>query len=114
MLEAGKLQCASEIYERMHTSGVPCSIQTYNTMISVYGRGLQLDKAIEIFSNARRSGLYLDEKIYTNMIMHYGKGGMYLIKKFINMLRVCYQSQFLADMECSVTLTCLDSGYINK
>jgi pentatricopeptide repeat protein len=44
-------------------------------MISVYGRGLQLDKAIEIFSNARRSGLYLDEKIYTNMIMHYGKGG---------------------------------------
>lgn len=52
-------------------------------LCSVYGRGLQLEKAIEIFSNARRSGLYLDEKIYTNMIMHYGKAGMYLYLCFV-------------------------------
>lgn len=43
----------------------------------MYGRGLQVDKAIVVFNSARRSGLYLDEKIYSNMIMHYGKAGMY-------------------------------------
>lgn len=108
---SGKLIQSSFLMLKTRVSWSSCKIPAILVgWCSVYGRGLQLDKAIEIFSNARRSGLYLDEKIYTNMIMHYGKAGMYLIEIFILMFCMWYESQFLADMECSVTLTGLDSG----
>ncbi|KAL5721420.1 hypothetical protein ACHQM5_005071 [Ranunculus cassubicifolius] len=68
MLEAGKLHFASQIYERMLSSGVSPSIQTYNTMISVYGRGRKLDKAVEMLNVARSLNVILDDKTYTNMI----------------------------------------------
>uniref|UniRef100_A0A7N0TZ08 PROP1-like PPR domain-containing protein n=1 Tax=Kalanchoe fedtschenkoi TaxID=63787 RepID=A0A7N0TZ08_KALFE len=73
-LEAGKLQFATTIYERMMSMGLSPSIQTICTMISVYGRGRKLDKALEIFSEGRK-GVPLDEKAYTNLISYLGKAG---------------------------------------
>lgn len=45
---------------------------------SVYGRGRNLDRAMEMFNVTRSMGIPLDEKIYTNLICYYGKAGMYL------------------------------------
>ncbi|CAA6669601.1 unnamed protein product [Spirodela intermedia] len=70
-----KLHLASGIFGRMISEGVPPTIQTYNTMISVYGRRGKLEKAIEMFNTAKSIGLSIDEKTYTNMISYYGKSG---------------------------------------
>lgn len=42
---------------------------------SVYGRGRNLDKAVEMFNMAQSKGMTLDEKAYTNMIVYLGKAG---------------------------------------
>ncbi|MQI72159.1 hypothetical protein EI017_25740, partial [Escherichia coli] len=73
MLEAGKLHFASSIYEHMCSVGVTPSIQTFNTMISVYGQGQKLDKAVDMFNKGRLSGVPLDEKTYMTLIVYYGK-----------------------------------------
>ncbi|KAL6972238.1 hypothetical protein U1Q18_031926 [Sarracenia purpurea var. burkii] len=73
MLEAGKLHCASNIYERMLSAGVPPSLQTYSIMIRQASRNL--DKAVEMFNKARSMGVSLDEKAYSNLICYYGKAG---------------------------------------
>ncbi|KAL4566997.1 hypothetical protein LXL04_022567 [Taraxacum kok-saghyz] len=75
MLDAGRLNFAGSIYDRMLTNGVTPSIQTINTMITVHGRNRDVDKAIEMFNNARIKGMPLDEKAYTNIICYYGKAG---------------------------------------
>ncbi|THG09889.1 pentatricopeptide repeat-containing protein At5g27270 isoform X2 [Camellia sinensis] len=66
---------AASLYEHMLSSGVVPSIQTYSIMISVYGRGRNLNKAVEMFNTARSMGVSLDEKAYTNLICYYGKAG---------------------------------------
>lgn len=45
-------------------------------MISVYGKGGKLDKAVEMFAAAQELGLPIDEKMYTNMLSLYGKAGI--------------------------------------
>ncbi|XP_020581510.1 pentatricopeptide repeat-containing protein At5g27270 isoform X2 [Phalaenopsis equestris] len=74
MLDSGKLHLAIDIYDRMIDAGVRPSLQTYNTMISVYGRG-KSGKAIEMFDAAHDLCPSIDEKLYTNMISYYGKWG---------------------------------------
>jgi pentatricopeptide repeat protein len=59
----------------MISSGIPRSMQTFNIMISVYGQGGKLEKAVEMFSAAQELGLPIDEKTYTNMLSFYGKAG---------------------------------------
>ncbi|GKD20784.1 pentatricopeptide repeat-containing protein [Tanacetum coccineum] len=73
ILDAGRLNFAASIYDRMLTNGVAPSIQTFKTMITVHGRRGDLDKAIDMFNTARIKGVALDEKAYTNMICYYGK-----------------------------------------
>ncbi|KAL8167001.1 hypothetical protein V2J09_008500 [Rumex salicifolius] len=75
MMEAGKLHFATTIYERMISTGNFPSIQTYNTMMSVYARRRNIDKAVEMFNLAEKLDVSLDERIYTNMISIYGKAG---------------------------------------
>ncbi|KAG8094101.1 hypothetical protein GUJ93_ZPchr0012g20826 [Zizania palustris] len=75
MLDSGKLYSAVSIYDRMISSGIPWSIQTFNIMISVYGQGGKLDKAVEMFDAAQELGLTIDEKTYINMLSFYGKAG---------------------------------------
>ncbi|KAF3792927.1 Pentatricopeptide repeat-containing protein [Nymphaea thermarum] len=75
---AGKLLLAADIYDRMASSGVPTSLQTYSTMIRqyfVYGKAGNLDKASEMFNTALSADIKIDEKAYTNMITCYGKAG---------------------------------------
>lgn len=50
---------------------------------SVYGRGRNLEKAVEMLNTACSLGLSLDEKAYMNMITFYGKAGKFisLVKK---------------------------------
>lgn len=59
----------------MISAGISRSMQTFNIMISVYGKGGKLDKAVEMFDTAQDLGLPIDEKIYTNMLSLYGKAG---------------------------------------
>lgn len=52
----------------------------------MYGRGRNLDKAMEIFNMARSRGIPLDEKAYTNLICYYGKASKSLFAKWKNIL----------------------------
>jgi len=56
---------------------VVCS--TTSSLISVYGKGGKLDKAVEMFAAAQELGLPIDEKMYTNMLSLYGKAGQVLV-----------------------------------
>ncbi|KAK4788197.1 hypothetical protein SAY86_019516 [Trapa natans] len=78
MLEAGQLNFASDIFDHMLSKGVAPSIHTINTMISVYGTGRKLDKAVQMFNAVHTWGLHLDEKAYMNLIGFYGKAGMHV------------------------------------
>jgi len=64
----------------MISAGISRSMQTFNIMISVYGKGGKLDKAVEMFHTAQELGLPIDEKIYTNMLSLYGKAGQVLMR----------------------------------
>ncbi|WVZ24615.1 hypothetical protein V8G54_003159 [Vigna mungo] len=79
MLEAGKLQFASSIFDRMNSSGVAPSIETFNTMISVYGQDQKLDRAVEMFNKASSFDVPLDEKTYMNLIGYYGKAELLIL-----------------------------------
>lgn len=64
--------------------------------VSVYGRGRNLDKAVEIFNKAQGLGGPLDEKICTNMICRYGKAGLHFSLTTIHsILNIC-----IAKIQC--------------
>ncbi|KAF3792956.1 Pentatricopeptide repeat-containing protein [Nymphaea thermarum] len=79
---AGKLLLAADIYDRMFSSGVPTSLQTYSTMIRQYLCSSLENKLSEKFSLIPlqvfvplSADIKVDEKAYTNMITCYGKAG---------------------------------------
>ncbi|KAI4324874.1 hypothetical protein MLD38_030320 [Melastoma candidum] len=75
MLEAGKLKFAASIHQQMLAKGIAPSIRTINTMISVYGRSRELNKAIEMVDIAHSFNLSLDEKAYMNLLRFCSRQG---------------------------------------
>ncbi|GLJ34023.1 hypothetical protein SUGI_0684220 [Cryptomeria japonica] len=82
-LDAGKIEDAINLYADMQAAGVVPSLQTYESMISVFGRAGELQSAIRIFNSLLTSGITVNEKAYSNMIGCYGTAGIFKMLKTV-------------------------------
>ncbi|CAK8538318.1 unnamed protein product [Lathyrus sativus] len=76
--QQGKMMDAERVFEAMHKEArCEMNIVVYNTMITGYGKGSNMDGAESVFWNLSMRGIEPNEKSYAAMIEGWGRGGNY-------------------------------------
>jgi pentatricopeptide repeat protein len=75
LLGSGKLRGALDLFEEMEKAGVEPSLQTYCTLISVFEKTGEINKAAAVFKAIRETEQGADEMAFSHMIHCYGTAG---------------------------------------
>ncbi|XP_024519897.1 pentatricopeptide repeat-containing protein At5g27270 [Selaginella moellendorffii] len=72
-----RLKKAIDTYSSLTNLGLRPSLQTYDTMISVFAKSGRTRDAEKMFKDLKSAGFQPDEKVYSQMMNCYAKSGMY-------------------------------------
>ena len=86
-------------FRQMQTAGVTPDVITYNSLISAYGRGEQLQKAEQAFEQMQAAGIEPNENTYKHLVKAYVKSGQVEKAAAMKQVQAPFKAERMADRE---------------